>query len=252
MRALEFVESYIDAWNDHDARCVADHLTSNGIYVDVPSQEQHPKPELVSYLSGFFSQEHNHYELEGGITTGENSIAFQYKVYNEDNNERQACWFGAEFVTLEGDQAVQISDYYKKPVALGADPTNKYAKSGLSEWQLDSYKRELTDLMQEDRAYLNPGLTLPKLSSLVQCPINHLSQVINAGFGMSFFDYLNSYRIQEAKRILEEENDPPPAILTVAFEVGFNSNSAFYSAFKRSCGQTPAQYRRANGGTDLV
>jgi AraC-like DNA-binding protein len=69
---------------------------------------------------------------------------------------------------------------------------------------------------------------------------------------MSFFDYLNSYRIEEAQRILRQETDPPPVILTVAFEVGFNSNSAFYSAFKRSSGRTPAQYRRSYSGIEPI
>jgi len=249
MRATEFVASYIDAWNHQDARCVADHLTNDGVYYDVPTEQHHPKPELIRYLSDFFSHDRHHYSLAGDVLTGENTIAFQYKVYTQVEQATEPCWFGAEFVTLKGDQAAQIADYYKQPAILesrsGAD---KYAKSGLSQEQLEAYKQELTTLMQTERAYLNPGLTLPKLSAMVQCPINHLSQVINAGFDMSFFDFLNSYRIEEAKRILADESDPPPAILTVAFEVGFNSNSAFYSAFKRSCGQTPAQFRRVTRG----
>ncbi len=144
---------------------------------------------------------------------------------------------------MKGNHAVQITDYYKEPVA-SAEPGRKYAKSGLSQELLEKYKRELHALMEHEKAYIHPGLTLPKLSQLVRCPINHLSQVINAGFGVSFFDYLNSYRIEEARRLLERDDEPGRSILSVAFEVGFNSNSAFYSAFKRLCGQTPAQYRR--------
>lgn len=244
MRAAEFVESYIDAWNHHDARYVADHFTQDGIYYDVPIQEQHPKPELVGILSEFFAHDQNHYELEGEIATGAHSIAFQYKVIAHEGN-RDACWSGAEFVTLKGNQAVQITDYYKEPVAF-VPLGRKYAKSGLTQDVLEKYKRELHALMEQQKAYINPSLTLPKLSQLVRCPINHLSQVINAGFGMSFFDYLNSYRIEEAKRLLERYDDPTRSILSVAFDVGFNSNSAFYSAFKRLCGQTPAEYRRSH------
>ena len=74
--------------------------------------------------------------------------------------------------------------------------------------------------------------------------MNHLSQVINAGFEMSFFDYLNQHRIRQAKELLRDLDDQNAAILNVAFTVGFNSNSAFYAAFKKCVGQTPAQYRR--------
>lgn len=245
MRASEFVASYIDAWNHRDAQCVADHLTNDGVYYDVPSELHHPKPELVKYLSDFFSHDRHQYSLVAEVVSGENTIAFQYRVDAEAGGLSEPSWFGAEFVTLEGHQAVQIADYYKQPVELkNKSAADKYAKSGLNEELLESYKAELTELMENERAYLNPNLTLPKLSLMIRCPINHLSQVINAGFGMSFFDYLNSYRIDEAKRMLIDNTDPQPAILTVAFEVGFNSNSAFYSAFKRSCGQTPAYFRK--------
>jgi AraC-like DNA-binding protein len=63
---------------------------------------------------------------------------------------------------------------------------------------------------------------------------------------MSFFDYLNRYRIEHAKELLSGMHGQSGAILNIAFAVGFNSNSAFYAAFKKRVGQTPAQYRRAH------
>lgn len=253
MRAVDFVSSYVDAWNQKDANCIADHLTQDGEYFDVPTGRHHPKPKLAQYLASFFAEDNHEYSLAGEINTGENTIAFQYKSTFCDSRGEPATWFGAEFVTLAGNQAVHIADYYKYPSEQDHRPAGKYARSGLSEEQLEMCKTKLNDLMEQDRVYLDPSLTLPKLSTIMNCPVNHLSQVINAGFGMSFFDYLNSYRINEAKKMLVDPGDRPPAILTVAFDVGFNSNSAFYSAFKRSCGQTPAQYRRENrnrqGGT---
>lgn len=243
MRAKDFVQSYMEAWNKHDAGNVAEHLAPDGVYLDVPEQEQRPKDEMFEYLSEFFGRDQNIYVLTGDITTGKNSLAFQYKVINTTGPEEEDVFHGAEFVTLQGDKAIYIADYYREPV--GAINSNqKYAKSGLSEDLLERYKSRLTELMIDEKAYMNPSLTLPKLSTLVQCPVNHLSQVINAGFGVSFFDFLNEYRIGEAKRILSDQSDRPQPILSVAFEVGFNSNSAFYSAFKRLCGKTPAQFRK--------
>jgi AraC-like DNA-binding protein len=99
--------------------------------------------------------------------------------------------------------------------------------------------------MQSQQAYLRPDLTLPKLSAAVNCSVNHLSQVINSGFGISFFDYLNRYRIEHARELLTRLDGQSNAILNIAFTVGFNSNSAFYAAFKKYVGQTPAEYRRA-------
>ena len=62
---------------------------------------------------------------------------------------------------------------------------------------------------------------------------------------MSFFDYVNRFRIEHAKELLSEFNGQGDAVLDVAFKVGFNSNSAFYAAFKKCVGQTPAQFRRS-------
>ena len=252
MRGQEFVRSYIDAWNHFDAKCVADHLSPDGTYCDIPLKQQLGHDEWVKKLSDFFCHERDHYELIGEILTGKNSIAFQYKVSSLDSatgKELSIPWFGAEFVTLQGDSAARIDDYYEIPGHSRASPTNaiqqKYAKSGLSAEQLQIYKCQLTNLMQSEQVYLNPELTLPRLAALIECPINHLSQVINSGFNMSFFDYLNQYRIEEAKKLLCLEEGQLQAILSIAFEVGFNSNSAFYAAFKKSSGQTPAQYRQS-------
>ena len=121
---------------------------------------------------------------------------------------------------------------------------SKYMKSGLNDAQLLEYKHRLEHIMSSEQIFLRSDLTLPKLASLVNCSVNHLSQVINAGFGMSFFDYINRHRIDHARHLLAQRSGPPDAILNIAFSVGFNSNSAFYAAFKKCVGMTPAQFRR--------
>lgn len=67
MRATGFVESYFDAWNHRDARLVADHLTADGTYCDIPGQQQHSRDELLANLTGFFATNFHHYELIGEI-----------------------------------------------------------------------------------------------------------------------------------------------------------------------------------------
>jgi AraC-like DNA-binding protein len=121
---------------------------------------------------------------------------------------------------------------------------DKYAKSGLRRQQMQEYKQQLEEIMVSHQAFLQPNLTLPTLAKLVGCSVNHLSQVINAGFNMSFFDYLNSHRVDHARALLSELDRHNGAILKVAFTVGFNSNSAFYAAFKKHVGMTPAQFRK--------
>jgi len=257
MRTTKFVESYIDAWNHHDPKGVADHLTADGVYCDIPENVQRTHDELVTTLVDFFSAHRHRYELIGEILKCRDTIAFQYQAHptkNNGNGKHSDFYFGAEFMTLHGDVAMTITDYYDSPdsarssnianIRSRESPGNKYAKSGLSSEQLLDHKNRLDQIMNSQQAYLRSDLTLPNLTELVGCSVNHLSQVINSGFGMSFFDYLNQYRIEHAKVLLSELNGQSNAILNIAFTVGFNSNSAFYAAFKKYVGQTPAQYRR--------
>ena len=224
MHATRFVERYFDAWNNRDPKGVADHLAADGVYCDVPQNWQRSHDALITKLRAFFSHDRHQYELLGDMT-------------------------------LRGDAAIKITDYYDirvmaepaadaRATAVGSQQ-RKYAKSGLKASQLEEFKSRLDTTMQSDKVFLRSDLTLPALAAAIDCSINHLSQVINSGFGMSFFDYLNQHRIEYARKLLGEYDGNNCAILNVAFAAGFNSNSAFYAAFRKCTGQTPAQYRRA-------
>ena len=257
MHATRFVESYFDAWNDRDSRGVADHLAADGIYCDIPENEQRSHDELIKSLNDSFAHDRYQYELIGDILTSSNSIAFQYRMSSFDVDDDDAVvesYCGAEFMALNGEAAMTITDYYEitemvRSASIVRDnashsPQHKYAKSGLGAEQLNEFKSRLETIMCSEEAFLGPDLTLPKLAAVVNCSVNHLSQVINSGFGMSFFDYLNQLRIQHAKELLTRPGSRSGAILNIAFTVGFNSNSAFYAAFKKLVGQTPAYYRQ--------
>ncbi len=260
MHSTEFVTSYFDAWNRHDAMAVADHLTPDGIYRDVRQNAQRNHDELVEFLAGFFDRYRHRYELIGSILSNGNLVAFQYRMIPPARSagRTQAFFQGAEFITLADDSATLIDDYYDAPddtspsvVGARRKPRRrrKYAKSGLTDQQMRAYMAELDRIMDGEQAFLDPGLTLPKLAERVGCSVNHLSQVINAGFGESFFDYLGRYRIDRARRMLHDASDRD-AVLKVAYSVGFNSNSAFYTAFKKHVGMTPAEFRRSHADED--
>ncbi|MCP5092302.1 MAG: helix-turn-helix domain-containing protein [Gammaproteobacteria bacterium] len=251
MHATRFVESYFDAWNRCDPEAVADHLSADGIYLDVPENVSSKHDELIISLSGFFADFPQRYELIGEILTGRNTIAFQYRVCPLDdceNGQSPTSYCGAEFMTLNGDAAISITDYYDLPQRANLD---KYAKSGLRREQMHEYMQQLDVLMESQQVYLRPNLTLPVLAEEVGCSVNHLSQVINAGFEMSFFDYVNNYRVRHAKDLLLQIDGRNGAILNIAFTVGFNSNSAFYAAFKKHVGMAPATFRRSHNGRPL-
>ena len=257
MRPADFVDSYFEAWNHRDARAVADHLARDGIYCDVPEHSRHSHDELVAYLREFFSEIRQQYRLVGDVLASECSIAFQYEILPAAGDAAPGCretLRGAEFITLHHDAALTIVDYYDvpgtaSPMSAKFDARRwrrrKYAKSGLGDEQLAEYRARLDQIMQADQLFLRPDITMPRLAEAVGCSVNHLSQVINAGVGTGFFDYLNRLRVAHAMELLGSAEGRGMPVLNVAFAVGFNSNSAFYAAFKKCVGQTPAQYRKA-------
>jgi AraC-like DNA-binding protein len=240
----DFVRSYFEAWNQMDPEGVAGHMTSDGIYCDMTEDVQRSRDELVVSLAEFFDQFRQRYELIGDILTGQDTIAFQYRMSpfeNQRGPESVAAYHGAEFITMHGDFAISITDYYDVPTSTSL---RKYARSGLNNDQMERYKKRLDRMMQTQSLYLRPDLTSPQLAAAVGCTVNHLSQVINAGFGSSFFDYVNRYRIIYAQQLMAQRIGQKNAVLNIAYDVGFNSNSAFYAAFKKFVGETPAQHRR--------
>ena len=122
---------------------------------------------------------------------------------------------------------------------------NKYQKSGLTREDMETIRNKVSEVMKTEQLYLQPGLTLPQLAKAVSTPTHYVSQTLNEALQLSFFDFINRLRIDYAKQKLEQINNQQ-SILTIAMSAGFNSKSAFYTAFKKQTLMTPAQYRKQN------
>jgi AraC-like DNA-binding protein len=104
--------------------------------------------------------------------------------------------------------------------------------------------QQLEQLMQAQQPFLNPGLSLGELAELAGLPSHQLSKLINDRFGKNFFDYVNSYRIRNFQKRIEQGDHKERTMLSLALEAGFNSKTAFNRAFKKQTGMTPRQYLR--------
>lgn len=119
----------------------------------------------------------------------------------------------------------------------------KYARSAMADEDVSRIAAKLEAAMRGDRLFLDPSLNLPKLAAVVGASTNDVSQAINTAFDRNYYEYVNRYRIDEAKRLL---SDPKltDTLLDVLLAVGFNSKSVFNAAFRRETGMAPSEYRR--------
>jgi AraC-like DNA-binding protein len=120
----------------------------------------------------------------------------------------------------------------------------KYKTTPVSEEQSDHVYAKALKLIVDENQFQNPELTLKSLSDTLNVSPQILSQVINQKSGKNFNNFVNTFRIEESKRLLKLEEFRNQTIASIAYEVGFNSISSFNTAFKKQTGETPMAYRQ--------
>ncbi len=170
-------------------------------------------------------------------------------------NEISLKAFSMDYAWLVNCVIIYLIGYYGflQPEIFSSpilDPFNKqnnsqqkYEKSSLTDEIANSYIHKLKTRMMDEKLYLEKDISLASLSQDLGITLHHLSQIINGRLGLNFYDYINKQRIEEARKILLDPSYDNQNIASIAFEVGFNSLSAFNSAFKKFSNQTPSQFR---------
>lgn len=121
----------------------------------------------------------------------------------------------------------------------------KTAKPGLNKEKIDELKAKITALMVEEKLYQEPELTLQQLSGKLNVPTYQVSQTLNEGMKKNFYDLVNGYRVEEAKRLLLDSKNKNYTILSIGFDAGFNSKTTFNTVFKKFTGLTPTEFRNS-------
>jgi AraC-like DNA-binding protein len=174
--------------------------------------------------------------------------AFLVEIFKRSPEDWNAIWLLISvFMYLIGYMSI------RQPAIFGGEPEGdespageekkKYEKSSLSDEDGLALFQRLEESMSSERPYLESNLTLPELAKRLGVSVHHLSQIINQRLGQNFFEYVNAYRIREAKRLLEDPAMDHLTIAAIGFEAGFNSVSSFNTVFKKTSRSTPSQYR---------
>ena len=104
---------------------------------------------------------------------------------------------------------------------------------------------EVDTSIRNDKIYMDPDITLDGLAESLSIPSRDLSMLINRHFGVNFYEFINRYRIEEAKQMLAAPEYSSTTITDIYLTAGFNSKSVFYTFFKKFEGITPTQFRQS-------
>ena len=127
-------------------------------------------------------------------------------------------------------------------IAIGPASKDSVADEVLTEW-----KPKLLGLLQEEKIYEDPELSLTQVAKQLQSNPSFISMVVNRGFELNFNDFVNQFRIEAVKEMLKKGEHKKQTLLGIAYECGFNSKATFNRAFKKVTGLTPKEWVQQNG-----
>lgn len=151
---------------------------------------------------------------------------------------------------VQSDAPAQKVEEEIKEANTNAPPQEK-AKLPPSDKIMDITKR-IGLLMVREKLYQEPELTLQQLADKLDIPAYQVSLAINEGMKVNFYELVNGFRVEEAKRLLLDPNSNNYTILSVGFEAGFNSKTTFNTVFKKFTGLTPTEYREKQKSSSIT
>lgn len=162
----------------------------------------------------------------------------QIDLYDLDTKQRQTSndRKGKSFFNI------RMNCSKKNLVSANYNQKDKYQASNLKKEEKEMIIDTLDKLMKTKKLFLNPELKITDLVNEVHYTRRQISQTINEKLNVNFYNFVNRYRIMEARRIMETDKLVKFSIEGVALQVGFKSRSSFYTAFKTETEMTPSEF----------
>jgi AraC-like DNA-binding protein len=117
----------------------------------------------------------------------------------------------------------------------------RYQKTMLKGLDTKIVCTRLMEIMQDEEVYTDSEITLLTLAEKLSLTTHQLSQLLNEHLNISFWDFINQFRIEKAKQIII--HDPGASMISTCYRVGFNNKTSFNAAFKKWAGMTPTEFR---------
>lgn len=125
---------------------------------------------------------------------------------------------------------------------------HRYGGATFADKEVETHMRRIDYLLEMEKVFKDPDISLASLAEKCSCSPRTLSQLINEKLGKHFYEFINQYRVNEAKKLLVSPSSQDKTILEIGYEVGFSSKSAFNRAFKSFTKMTPSQFRERYRG----
>ncbi|MFZ2899896.1 MAG: helix-turn-helix domain-containing protein [Saprospiraceae bacterium] len=155
-----------------------------------------------------------------------------HPIFDEYNKLTNFIAFEADMGEVKGEMAPALQ------------MKTRYLSSSLKGSEGAELFNALKRLLEEEKSYLDPKLSLKTLADLLHSNTKYLSQVVNLHFGDNLQAFLNHFRVEEAKRRLAEEDSSTLTLYGIAMQCGFRNKSTFYKVFRQMTGRTPLEYVR--------
>ena len=149
-----------------------------------------------------------------------------------------ADWYCFSFMTF----LLVVLGIWQKSIPVFIPPTEDISQSVVQADDLKRYQLKIEKYMDEHKPYLDPELTIEKLSELTRIKKLLLSQTLNKAFNKNFFTFIKEYRVRHVEAELKNKSNKERTILDIAYMSGFNSKSGFHRAFKEVTGKTPTEH----------
>ena len=172
------------------------------------------------------------------------AVGFALKVGNlvEDQNYLiyQAFWVSTTVFVYLITYKILLNPQLLELPEVKTEPNQKPNLNTIAGDEVIHLKSRVETYMENQQPFLNPGLSLDELADALDLSRHELSRVINQGFNRNFFDFVNAHRIEAFIQTFQKRSLTNPTFLEIAYEVGFNSKSAFNRAFRKEKGCAPS------------
>ena len=249
------VEKYIDAWNRLDVPGLLDLMHPGAAYYDAFWAETCLGRDLALYFQDAMKEEPFWYERIGDTIRTENGVTFRYSAHLlSGSTVGEPVHVGAEILNVRNGKILTVTDIYCSSdesqleevakLATHRHGLPRHVNSGLGALKMARIRANLSVSLEEDKAYLDPDITMSQLAEKIGCKLDQLAIVIEKEFGTSAGEFLDTQRVEYSRELLQVIPDDSDALERVAMSSGFQSVTEFSKKFAEIVGVTPKDYCR--------